>query len=194
MVAVLLSSGVLLGLGALVIDVGLIADEREQLQTGADSAAWAVAENCLNDPASCAGSAGTTAGRFARDNVRDGSAGAGTVLCVTRCPGESLTRTPPCPDLPDGFAGPFAEVRTTTENNDGSTLLPPRLAQAMAGGDYQGTQVAACAQVTWGPPSTLTVFGMALSVCDFDAAGGAFYGVRDMGTGSGGVPARRGRR
>jgi len=45
-VAILLGTGVLLGMGALVIDVGQIYQERAELQNGADAAALAVAESC----------------------------------------------------------------------------------------------------------------------------------------------------
>ena len=45
LVAVLLAGGVLLGLGAMVIDVGQLYQERAQLQNGADAAAVAVAKS-----------------------------------------------------------------------------------------------------------------------------------------------------
>jgi len=51
---ILLGAGVLLGIGALVIDVGQIYAEREQLQSGADSAAIALAKSCSAAPDACA--------------------------------------------------------------------------------------------------------------------------------------------
>jgi uncharacterized membrane protein len=38
--AVLLSGGVLFGMGAIVVDVGHLYVEREELQSGADAAGW----------------------------------------------------------------------------------------------------------------------------------------------------------
>src|SRR5690349_18918245 len=53
-VAVLTAGGVLLGMGALVIDIGRLYVEREQLQSGADAASLEVASNCARaNVASC---------------------------------------------------------------------------------------------------------------------------------------------
>src|ERR671932_248292 len=61
---VLLGAGVLLGTGALVVDVGQIYAEREQLQSGADAAAIALARTCAAAPAqglsACLGTPPTT--------------------------------------------------------------------------------------------------------------------------------------
>src|SRR5947208_3628329 len=46
LVAVLLSTGVLLGMAALSVDVGQLYAERRQVQNGADAAALAVAVSC----------------------------------------------------------------------------------------------------------------------------------------------------
>jgi uncharacterized membrane protein len=46
LVAVLLAAGVLFGSGALVIDVGLLYSEREQLQSGADAQVCLNGSNC----------------------------------------------------------------------------------------------------------------------------------------------------
>src|SRR5262249_58805836 len=46
MVAVLLGGGVLLGMAALVVDVGQIYQNRAELQNGADAGALAVARQC----------------------------------------------------------------------------------------------------------------------------------------------------
>ena len=46
LVAVLLGSGVLLGMGALVIDLGRVYQNRAELQNGADAGALAVASSC----------------------------------------------------------------------------------------------------------------------------------------------------
>lgn len=175
LVAILFGGGVLLGMGALVIDVGLIAHEREQLQGGADAAAWAVAVSCTRTPGTCADQA-PLAQRQADGNARDGRSAAALTVCTTGCGTVARTRTEPCPALPAGLTSSFAEVRSTTREADGGTLLPPVLAQSLAGG-YAGTSVSACAQVAWGSPATGTVLALGVSHCAWAAAtsGGADY-------------------
>lgn len=175
LVAILFGGGVLLGMGALVIDVGLIAHEREQLQGGADAAAWVVADSCTRTPATCADQA-PLAQRQADGNARDGRSAAALTVCTTGCGTVARARTEPCPALPPALTSPFAEVRTTTREADGGTLLPPVLAQSLIGG-YAGTPVTACAQVAWGSPATGTVLALGVSHCAWAAAtsGGAGY-------------------
>lgn len=174
LVAILLSSGLLLGMSALVIDVGLLADEREQLQSGADSAAWGVAQACISEPADCAAQ-GQLAASLANANSRDERAGVTLDVCTDLCDLRPRDRISPCQDLAPGFAASYAEVRTSTETADGATVLPPRVAQGLIGGQNTGTQVNACSQVAWGLPGTLQVFGLGISVCDVQNAD--LYGV-----------------
>lgn len=168
LVAVLLSGGVLLGMGALVIDVGLLAGEQEQLQTGADAASWAVAQNCVADPAQCTPAAqGATARTAATDNAQDAAADA-TVCVDTPC-------TPPCRG-PVTASAKYVEVRTGTRNADGSTLLPPVLARAAGGTDHDGTRVTACSRVGWGPypaAQPTEVFALGISVCTWASMTGS---------------------
>ena len=63
---------VLLGMGALVIDVGQLYAERRELQNGADAAALAVAQDCAGGD--CLDET-TTADTYADDNAHDGEAG-----------------------------------------------------------------------------------------------------------------------
>src|SRR5690242_20927363 len=62
----LLASGALLGIGALVVDVGDIYVEREQLQTAADAAGRAVASACATG-----GCVGAAAVQRQRDRAAD---------------------------------------------------------------------------------------------------------------------------
>ena len=64
LVAVLISGGVLLGIGALVIDVGQIYQNRAELQSGAEAGALAVARSCITS--TCAPGA---AGQYANSNA-----------------------------------------------------------------------------------------------------------------------------
>jgi hypothetical protein len=176
LVAIVLAGGVLLGAGAIVIDVGQLYAEREQLQSGADSAAMAVAQNCVRKPADC-GNQADTALAYANGNAGDG-ASAVTAVCgratgLPACPAPVGTRADCMGDPPP--SGNYAEVRTATRQADGSTLLPPTLARALVGNDrYEGTQVSACARVAWGPPLNATGLAVTLSTCDWNQmTGGA---------------------
>ncbi|MBO4206232.1 pilus assembly protein TadG-related protein [Micromonospora echinofusca] len=174
---ILLAGGVLLGMLALVVDVGQLYAEREELQTGADAAALAVAKACADDLADCTDVNRTTiasdyaAGRNARDGAADvricGNVPglADLVSCDDVPAPDNLTRC--IGDPPDDQR--YLEVRTTTALPDGSTLLPPSFAQTLAGnGGYEGATVAACARVSWGAPRA----GLAVtfSQCEWNRA------------------------
>ncbi|MEV8508550.1 pilus assembly protein TadG-related protein [Actinoplanes sp. NPDC051475] len=166
-VALLLGVGVLLGVAAVVVDVGRLYAEREQLQSGADAAAWAIGEGCATTPAGCADQA-STAGRYADGNAADAAATV-TAICGT---GPGL---PPCPAAAENRTGclgvvpqtvPYAEVRVETRLPDGTTVLPPVFARTLSGG-YDGTSVGACARVAWGPPKVAEGFGVTFSLCEW---------------------------
>jgi Flp pilus assembly protein TadG len=78
-VAVVLGAGVLLGMATVVVDVGRLYAEREQLQSGADAAVWAVAEECARTPGAC-GDQLATAEQYANQNAVDGAASV-TEIC-----------------------------------------------------------------------------------------------------------------
>jgi len=167
-VAALLSSGVLLGLAALVVDVGNMYAEHEQLQTGADAAAIRVAQVCAERAADCTVPvADGLAGRYARDNARDGAAGAdvcgrGGGLPECRVPsGPQRACVRPAPNT-----GEYVEVRTHTLRPDGSTLLPPVFADAVIDG-FEGASVTACARAGWGAPASARALAMTISTCDW---------------------------
>lgn len=155
-----LGAGALFGFGAVVVDVGQIYTEREQLQSGADSAAEAVARLCASgacptgvDPLALAR---TRAGQNAKDGTSNvelcGAGITGLVACppypvssgtLTRCMGTAPAR--------------YVEVRTTTRNGDASTLLPPSMARELAGnGGYDGVTVRACARASLTPGGNVT--------------------------------------
>ena len=179
LVAVLLAGGVLLGMTALVVDVGSLYAEREELMSGADAAAMAIALDCALDRTECKtdlagdGPARETAVRYAQENARDGAADA--IVCgndprlrdcddpdfepvgnLTDCLGER----------PDNGTR-YVEVRTTTLLPGGSTLLPPSFAQTLVAG-YQGAEVGACARVAWGSPGA--GLAVTISTCEWDEA------------------------
>ena len=168
-VAALLGFGVLTGMGALVVDVGQLYQERAELQNGADAAALGVAKSCALgacDP--------SVAGTFAdanASNLTGGSAGVslvcGSGIGLAGCPGGSATPT----SCPPAIGTNYADVFTSTKTASGSTLLPPVFARAMLGNSsYSGGNVLACSQATWGAPSSATAAAIAIPACEWDQA------------------------
>jgi len=169
LVAVLIGSGVLLGMGALVIDVAQIYQEHAELQNGADAAALGVAKSCALG--ACAPDVATQLADGNASSLTGGTEGV-TLVCgsgsLGGCPGSagSLTNCPPQP--PAGTN--FAEVYTATQTASGSRLLPPVFATSLMGSGYQGTTVRACAQVEWGAPPAATADALTISACEWDEA------------------------
>jgi hypothetical protein len=166
-VALLLGSGVLLGMAAMVVDLGNIYVEREQLQSGADAGAVKIAQSCATDPSGCASSALDIARTYADRNSGRGSAGVsvcGRGRELTDCPAPSGALSDCIGAAP--ASGNYVEVRTSTLLPDGSTALPPAFAQAIVGG-YRGPTVAACARAAWGTPSSAQL-AMAISLCEWN--------------------------
>ena len=182
-VAILLAGGVLMGSGALAIDVGRLYVEREQLQSGADGAAMAVAKECASNVTSCGADPDGTAKGFADGNAEDDVSGV-NVLCgdapsgaLPACPAPSTTLSR-CMTDPPGDDVPYVEVRTQTESDGGSTLLPPTFAQLLLGNEgYEGSTVGACARAAWGPPASAAGLAVTMSACEWEAstAGGTSY-------------------
>lgn len=169
LVGVLIGGGVLLGMAALVVDVGRLYVERAELQNGADAGALAVAKSCAVGE-TCAPD---IADEYADRNAKDGSS-AVDLVCgngdgLSSCPGSSGSLTE-CPvETPEGD---YAEVRTSTLDG-GDPLLRPTFAQALAGDeDYDGTTVAACARASWGAPLTAQTVALTISLCEWWVATG----------------------
>ncbi|MGN6681447.1 MAG: pilus assembly protein TadG-related protein [Streptosporangiaceae bacterium] len=168
-VAALLGFGVITGMGAMVVDVGQLYQERAELQNGSDAAALGVAKSCALgacDP----NAAGTYADANA-SNLTGGSAGV-SLVCgsgtgLSACPAGpgSLTTCPP------PTTSNYADVFTSTQTAGGSTLLPPIFARAMLGNSsYRGDNVVACSQAAWGAPSSATVPALTIPACEWDQA------------------------
>jgi hypothetical protein len=184
-VALLLSAGVLLGSGALVIDVGLLYSEREQLQSGADAASFRVAMDCAKataaSPCTASGEA-ATALAYAQKNALDGKAAVQLCLNNVGCPSwYTPTACPALPTPPAGQSnGSYVEVRTATLTSTNATVIPPVFGGALPGLNYTGTRVGACARVSWGPPADIgPVFALGVSLCDWKRmtnSGANFYG------------------
>ncbi len=178
LVAILLGAGVLLGMGALVIDVGAIHAERRELQNGADAAALAIAQECAKGVTCNVGTAAGDPSRvYANANAKDSLAGV-TSVCgnsskfpLPSCSAPSSAWTD-CGPLPAPTVN-FVEVRTRTLTNDTSnpTLFPPHFARALAGNaSYNGITVPACSRAAWGPAgSAKSSLPVTMSKCDWEA-------------------------
>jgi Flp pilus assembly protein TadG len=157
----------LLGMGALVIDVGASYAERRQLQNGADAAVLAVAQDCAGGD--CLDET-TTANTYADSNAEDDAANVDEV-CGSG-PGLPACATPPA----NAPADDWVMVRTSTHNpgnaaNDDEVdfVLAPVL------GD-QGATVQAKAVARWGGLGRATTIPITFSVCEFKALGGTVDG------------------
>jgi hypothetical protein len=179
LVAILVSTGVLVGMGAIVVDAGQIYSARAQTQNGADAAAFKIAQACASTPvgAACATDPGnrTTAGYaaanpYAANNATDGNShisavcGSGAAALSATCPSDKSALY--CPTTPTGN---FVEVHTKTGSNTTNTLLPPEFGKALLGGSYNGKVVGACAQATWGPVSKAPGLALTISWCEWKA-------------------------
>jgi hypothetical protein len=171
--AVLMSSLVVVGMLALVVDVGLLYVEREELQNGADAGVLAAARTCAQDEVCTTAAFADAAQTAAEQNARDGAAWA-----VLRCARIGGVSTGPCPlgdpQLtrcvgPPPAAGDFVEIRTRTRTPDGGTVFPPVFGAALLGGSYPGGRAAACARAGWGTLAAHPrAFGFGIARCAFD--------------------------
>lgn len=175
LVAVLIGGGVLVGMGALVIDVGQLYQERAELQGGADAAALGVAKTCALAvclPVVSAGYADANAsrltGRTEGVSLVCGSGGLIKGLLLGSCPPSNGQLTD-CPAPPAGSS--YVDVNTTTQLANGSSLLPPAFARTLLGNrGFRGSHVNACAQAEWGAPTVAVVAGLSISACEWDQA------------------------
>ncbi len=168
-VALLIGGGVLTGMGAFVIDVGQIYQERGELQNGADAGALGVAKSCALG--SCTPAVASQLADANASSLTGGTAGVPLVCgsgSLGGCPAATgaLTSCPPAP--PAGTN--FVDVYTATLTG-GSTLLPPVFATYSARqSGYQGTNVQACSQAEWGAPTAATAVALTISACEWDQA------------------------
>jgi putative Flp pilus-assembly TadE/G-like protein len=172
--AILLAGGVLLGLLALVVDVGQVYVERGELQSGADAAALAVARACASNAPECRDydQVRILAQRYADENSSDGVSKLDQVCgflpgILPACPAPNPNLTACLGDEPR--IGNWVEVRLLTELPDGQLVLPPVFAQATASG-FDGVSVGACGRAGWQVRLDVPLLGIAVSMCDFQRA------------------------
>ncbi|MFI5841091.1 pilus assembly protein TadG-related protein [Catenuloplanes sp. NPDC051500] len=166
LVAMMMTSGMVFGFGALTVDVGLLYAERAQLQSAADAAAIAVAKVCALHLPECNGDDMVVESRrYAEWNVKN-AAVAISEICgkVVRRPGAPTAHLPirKCTRTETNLTGclgdeseysEYIEVRVRTDRPGDSTALPPVFAGAVTGTD--GVTVGACARASWRAISTV---------------------------------------
>jgi Flp pilus assembly protein TadG len=167
LVGILIGGGVLVGIGALVVDAGQLYQNRAELQNGADAGALAVAQSCAQG--TCTPSAAKS---YADSNARSGIAGVNLVCgsgSLGACPA-STGKIYDCPAAPPAGTN-YVDVHTETETSSGSSLLPPALARTLLGNSsYQGSTVYACAQAEWAAPADATTIGITIPECEWAKA------------------------
>ncbi len=146
---------VILGMAALVVDVGSVLDERRQLQNGADAAALGaaqyIARTCPVAPTCAPGSLQAQSDSLARLNTRDGSARV----------------DPPTAN----HTTKRVTVTTRTQDAAGRTILPYFFGNALAGG-RDGQPVQATASALWEQAGVqrAPVVPLTIGKCEFDTA------------------------
>ena len=153
---------VLVGMGALVIDIGAHYVERRELQNGADAAALAVAKDCVEGDCGSGGGS-TRAQQYANLNANDGTSAldpstpCGVGPGLTACSGSA----------PGGVSGATGWVRvgTSTKTSDGSSEVSFLLAPIIS--SLTGKTVKASAVAAWGPPQEASTLPFTFSVCEF---------------------------
>ena len=154
-VIVALSLVVLLGAAAIVVDTGALYAERAELQSGADAAALAIAQECADG--SCAGPA-ATGQALANQNSKDGASDAALL---------SLTST-------------SVRVQTTTRDGvTGAGSLALRFAPLLG---IDSETVSATSAASWGSPAAgPAMLPLAFAPCVFQLDG-AIQVIQTHGT------------
>lgn len=152
----------LLGMGAMVIDLGALYVEKRQLQNGADAAALAVAQDCAGG--NC-GDDAATAQQYADLNAND-DLSAVDLVC-----GDGPGLTPCAAPAPAGAANATGYVRVATSTRTASGtevdfVLAPVM-DALAGATVHASAVAA-----WGALGTYRTIRFIISECEFQQMGG----------------------
>lgn len=154
-----LSLLVLLGMAALVVDVGALLHERRLLQNGADAGALAVAAEC---GAGDCGDSFVTAAEYADANADDGDSSV-EAMCGSAATGLAACADPPA--LPAGAE--YVRVTTRTSTAGGSDEVSFTFARVFG---LDGATVRARSTAAWGGPASLvSALPVTISQCEFNA-------------------------
>jgi hypothetical protein len=183
-VAILLGSGVLLGMGALVIDVGEFYNERALLTNAAQEAAVAIAKSCVT---------GSCATIPAVGDVQAAIKGPGSISIGTICGSGTLGACPAaaagtvsCPPAASGVG--YVDVYASTPLTGRSALLPAAFPATLPGlHAFAGKNMSVCVQASWGAPAAAQATAITISQCSWQSATG-FSSQANAGTSGGGSP------
>ncbi|MGH9181494.1 MAG: pilus assembly protein TadG-related protein, partial [Acidimicrobiales bacterium] len=152
----------LFGVGARVVDVGALYQEKRELQNGADAAALAVARDCGNG--ACGALTGT-ADSFSDANANDGASNIDSVCGF----GPGLFGCTPAPVLPTGSLGYVKVTNSTHDISSGINQITYGLAKVLT--NETGKTVRASAVAAWGAPGDGRLAPpLIASVCEVDDA------------------------
>jgi hypothetical protein len=166
-VTMLLITGVMLGMAALVVDGGRLYVERAELQRAADAAVLALAQECASNSARCTDEA--LASAFANANAED-QAHAIAIICGTGGPGLQECMDETTQSLCTIKGKRHVAVRTSTLSLDGSNLVAPVFGRVLMGDGYDGTTVGACSVAAWGVPGNFDLrIGLAINANCWEA-------------------------
>jgi Flp pilus assembly protein TadG len=160
-----LSMPVLLGFGALIVDVGRMYVEERELQNGADAAALAAATLCADGRCAQAGNVAVT---LTNANSADGASA--VELCGRGAPGIA-----PCASDPPGLSSTMSYVTARTTTVDPSNGDPSRLDLLLApvlGSVGPDPSLEADASAAFGALSSTTTLNLVMSQCEFRRVGG----------------------
>lgn len=178
--AVLLGTGVLLGLLALSFDTGVLYRERTAVGNAADSSATGLARDCALGGPRCATAAAADgfAEQLADANSPDGASGveetcgrsgAWTLACAALTERQMDCRALAFPDGRSMAAShAFVRVTTSTETDTGGLAVVPVFAGLLNGDepDPGGVTLWSCGQAVWGTSARAPVlFPIVLPVC-----------------------------
>ena len=144
-VIVLASMLTLFGMAGYVIDVGIVRQERRELQNGADAAALDLAQECALGRCTDLNSKAKT---YADANARDGHALASAALINANS----------------------VKVDTHTETGTGATSLTMQFAQHFG---HRTSTVGATATARWGAPGSASTIPLTISYCEWNSLTGA---------------------
>ena len=174
-VAIVMSMGVLLGMSAFVVDVGRAHLERRVVQSAADAAVMAVAQDCAERRAACTSQTAAAADALAIANLNSPDAATAVTSLCGKAPlapcGQPSARTLDCKPVDPKYGTAYARVHTGTRTASGGTALQPVFAKLTEGGAAPET-LTACAQAAWGKAAAVNVqYPFALPICQYDLSG-----------------------
>jgi hypothetical protein len=160
---------VILGFGALVVDVGGLYVERRQLQNGADASALALAADCAEGVIDCASASlpvlSAAAQPYADGNANDTRSAVPATIAHGTDPGVCEGGGDP---IPNPLLGPdLVKVSNETIDaaNGDASFLTLIFAQVLG---FERATLQACAVAAWGYAASLATFPLVISTCEFD--------------------------